>query len=295
MNWILTNKYKTMSLLVFIVIAFFTALNSYTIVAPGKAKVGTLFGKVQPKALTEGFHIVNPLISFDKYSVKDFTVTWDNIKVPAQDKLKSGMDLAVTFKAKVGSLPNMKSDAGSLPDAFDKYVTPRVFSLLRECGKGVEKSQDFFRDEVQSEMQDFMLDNLREQLAPLGFEVHIALFSDVSLPPLVQAAIKATKKRQEEVNQEKAKLAIVALEQQKVVKVADANRDAAISNATAKKTNADAEAYAITAKATAQAEANIQLAKSVTPVLVDYIRANNWNGVLPTTTLGSTVPMVTLK
>lgn len=296
MNRTSSSTIKSLMAVIFLFIGVLIAMNSYTIVQPGEAKVGTLFGKVQPEPLTEGFHFVNPLISFDTEPVKDFTITWANVKVPAQDKLKSGMDLAVTFKAKVGNLAKMKREAGSVKDAFDKYVTPRVYSLLRECGKGVSQSQDFFKDEVQTAMQDFMLSNLKEQLGPLGFEVHIALFSNVTLPPLVQNAIEATKERQEKVNQEAAQLEIVALEQQKTVKIADAERDAAESIATAKKTMADAEAYGIAVKAKAQADANDKLSGSITPVLVDYIRANSWDGVMPTTILGDGVtPMMSIK
>ena len=281
---------------VFVAAVSITALNSWTIVQPGEAKLGTMFGKLQDTPLTEGFHIVNPLMSFKTTSIKDFTVTWDNVKVPAQDKLKSGMDLAVTLQFKTAAIPRMQREAGTLRDAFDKYVTPQVYSLLRECGKGVAQSQDFFKDEVQTEMQDFMLTNLRERLESKGFSVKMAVFSDISLPPLVQQAIEDTKKRQEKVNQERAQLEIVALEQQKVVKISESNRDASISNKAAKKNNSDAAAYDITVKAKAQADANTLLAESVSVELIDYIRANNWNGVRSATVLGAnTTPLVSLK
>lgn len=329
LDWVIKNIKKTVGMVLGLILLIAIALNSYTIVQPGDAKLGTLFGEVQDNPLTEGFHIVNPLASFDTYSIKDFTATWDNVKVPAQDKLKSGMDLAVTLRAKTSSLVRMKREAGTLQDAFDKYVTPRIFSLLREAGKGVEQSQDFFKDEVQNQMQDFMLSNLKEQLDPLGFDVKIALFSDVTLPPLVQKAIENTKDRQEKVNQEKAQLEIVELEQQKTVKIADAGRDAAISKAASVKTMADANAYKTRADAdanayktranadadayqrqamadanayktekeeTARATANILLAKSISPELIDYVRANNWNGVRSQTVLApNATPMLNLK
>ena len=300
---------KTIVGVVSAVIIGLTALNSYTIVSPGEAKVGTLFGKVESAPLVEGFHVVNPMVDFDTYSIKDITVKWDGVKVPAQDKLKSSMDLAVTFRAKTSGLVNMKRTAGTLQNAFEKYVDPQVYSLLRECGKGVEQSQDFFKDEVQTEMQDFMLASLKERLAPLGFEVSSALFSDISLPPLVQAAIEQTKGREEKVNQERAQLEIVQLEQQKAVKIAEAQMEAAESDATAKRTMADAAAYAkqadataqafaITTRADAQSLANDKLSKSVTPILVDYVLATRWDGQRKmTTVLGSDTvqPLVSLR
>lgn len=44
------------------------------------------------------------------------------------------------------------------------------------------------------------------------------------------------------------------------------------------------EAKAITIKASAQADANRILASSISPTLVDYIKANKWNGRVPTVT-----------
>lgn len=50
---------------------------------------------------------------------------------------------------------------------------------------------------------------------------------------------------------------------------------------------ADAEAYTVTAKAQAEAEANRQVAASLTEALIDYVEAQNWNGELPQTYVGS--------
>ena len=295
-KWMFSSLTRAIVSAVVLLVALIVGLNSFSIVQPGHAKVQVLFGKVRPEPLTEGFNLVNPFVSLTDYSIKDFTITWDNVKVPAEDKLKSGMDLAVTLRAKTNALPRMKQEAGNLQDAFDKYVSPRVYSLLRECGKGVEQSQDFFKDEVQNQMQDFMLANLAEQLGPLGFEVKVALFSDVTLPPLVQTAIENTKDRQEKVNQERAQLEIVALEQQKAVKIAEAKRDASLSTAQSIKNLADAEAYKTLTEAKAQAKANELLTKSVTAELVEYIRANSWDGKYPTTMLGeSTAALMALK
>ena len=50
---------------------------------------------------------------------------------------------------------------------------------------------------------------------------------------------------------------------------------------------ADAEAYAITAKAAAEAEANQKVAESLTDELIEYTQAQLWDGKLPTTYVGS--------
>ena len=59
------------------------------------------------------------------------------------------------------------------------------------------------------------------------------------------------------------------------------------ANAEVLKTEADAEAYRTRVKAEAEAEANKQIAESITKDLINYVQVKNWNGNLPQTVLGS--------
>ena len=42
---------------------------SVTTVAPGHNKVATLFGEVRPTPYAEGFHVVNPFLSFTSFDL----------------------------------------------------------------------------------------------------------------------------------------------------------------------------------------------------------------------------------
>ena len=70
-------------------------------------------------------------------------------------------------------------------------------------------------------------------------------------------------------------------------KIIEANAEAEIrrvnaeAEAAAQKIAADAEAYEIQVKATAEAEANKQLAESITEELIDYKYYEAWDGKLP--------------
>jgi regulator of protease activity HflC (stomatin/prohibitin superfamily) len=61
---------------------------------------------------------------------------------------------------------------------------------------------------------------------------------------------------------------------------------AAISDANAKKTMADAKAYTIAKEAEAQAKANQLLSKSLTQSLIRYNAVEKWNGIYPQTLMG---------
>ena len=268
--------------LVLIILVF----NSYTTVKAGHNKVATMFGKVQPEAYGEGLHIVNPLLNFVSFDLRQQTYTWEKVQVPSQDKLKTSMDISVTFRLDGDRTPTILQETGVLKDVVIKHITPKVRSLLREAGKTVKQSQDFYLEMVQQQLQDYMENGLREYLEPKGVIVTAVLFRDITLPQVVTSAVIQTKERQEQLEREKAQLKIVEQQAQQQVKQAEAREMAAVADANAKRTHADAEAYRITKEAEAQAKANQLLAKSVTPVLIRYNAIQKWNGAYPQTLMG---------
>ncbi len=264
-------------------LAMILLFNAYTTVEAGHNKVATLFGKVQPEAYAEGFHVVNPLLNFVSFDLRQQTYTWEKVQVPSQDKLKTSMDISVTFRLDGARTPTILQESGMLKDVVTKHITPKVRSLLREAGKTVKQSQDFYLESVQQQLQSYMENGLREYLEGKGVIVSAVLFRDITLPQVVTSAVIQTKERQEQLEREKAQLKIVEQQAQQQVKQAEAREMAAVADANAKRTQADAEAYRITKVAEAQAKANQLLAKSVTPVLIRYNAIQKWNGKYPHT------------
>ena len=127
----------------------------------------------------------------------------------------------------------------------------------------------------------------RGAYADIPFILHKTLFRDITLPNVVTSAVIQTKERQEQLEREKAQLMIVEQQAQQQVKNAEAREMAAIADANAKRTQADAEAYRIAKEAEAQAKANELLAKSVTPVLIQYNAIQKWDGAYPKTLMGN--------
>jgi len=277
---------KTVISVVALFVLVWVGMNSYTTVSPGHNKVATLFGEIRGEPLEEGFHIVNPLLKFYIYDLRVHTETWEKVQVPSQDKLKTSMDISVTFKINPSHTPTMLQETGGLNDVVVKLLTPKVRSLLREAGKTVAKSQDFYLDTTQRDMQAFMEDGLTDYMFKKGITVEAVLFRDITLPQVVTSAVIQTKERQEQLEREKAQLRIVEQQAQQQVKQAEAREQAAKSDANAKRTLADAEAYQIEKLADAQARANTVLAKSVTSSLIKYNAIAKWNGAYPQTLMG---------
>ena len=277
---------KTIISIVALIFLVWLGLNAYTTVKPGHNKVATLFGEIRPQPLPEGFHMVNPLLKFHNFDLRVHTETWSKVQVPSQDKLKTSMDISVTFRINPAHTPTMLQETGNLNDVVVKLLTPKVRSLLREAGKTVAKSQDFYLDNIQRELQLFMEAGLTDYMAVKGILVEAVLFRDITLPQVVTSAVIQTKERQEQLEREKAQLRIVEQQAQQQVKQAEAREQAAKSDANAKRTLADAEAYQIEKLADAQARANALLAKSVTSTLIKYNAIAKWNGEYPQTLMG---------
>jgi len=276
---------KTAIVIVLLLIVALSAKQFYITVKAGHNKVATFFGKVQKEPYGEGFHLVNPLLKFTTFDLRQQTYTWNKVQVPSQDKLKTSMDVSVTFRLDGPRTPMILQETGRLEDTISKHITPKVRSLLREAGKTVKQSQDFYLDIIQQQMQVYMEDGLSKYLETKGVIIEAVLFRDITLPSVVTSAVIQTKERQEQLEREKAQLNIVEQQAQQQVKQAEAKQEAALSEAKAIRIHADAKAYRIEKEAEAQAKANKLLSESITSELIQYNSVQKWNGRYPQTLL----------
>lgn len=197
--------------------------------------------------------------------------------------------------------------AAKIKPSFNySLVTPMIGDMFQNLKKPIEEVEHgWLKNAIYSSINDVAnqwsvdsIFNHREQfeagiIKECNKRVNIwftvtQLRSNIVPPPSLQAAIiNKTKAIQEA----QAKL-------QDVI-VADANAKVKIANSRGDsaqiviKAHADAEAIFIEAEAVAKAMKLKQV--QLTPLYVDYIKAQTWNGVLPTHTLGSSGTFVNLK
>lgn len=153
----------------------------------------------------------------------------------------------------------MNAIVSSVNDVANRWVVDSIFnyreqfeaSIIIECNKRVDRW--------------FKIGQLRSNIVP---------------PPTLQAAIVAKTKAIQDAQAEDAKVLTADATGRKLI--AQAKADSAFKVITAK---GEAEAAYIAANGEARAMKEKQ--KELTQLYVDYIRANNWDGQLPTTVLGS--------
>lgn len=261
------------------------ATSFITTVPAGHNKVPTLFGKVGSAPINEGLNFVNPMLQFVEFDLRQKTHL-EQVGIPAEDKLITKMDVSVQYRTVGGMTPEILKNTGSTDALIQVHLVPKLRSILREQGKGVKTSQDFFKDEVQKRLQITLRDGLVSYLSPKGISVEAVLIRKVKLPKVIRDSITETKKREQEVLKQGAELERFAKEQEQKVKTAEAELAAAKLEAQQIKTLADAEAYKIEA-------INRMLAKS--PNYIELRKVEQWSGVLPLYTGGENIPMIDLR
>ncbi|MGS2723708.1 SPFH domain-containing protein [Porticoccus sp. GXU_MW_L64] len=265
--------------------AVFFLMSVIITVPAGHVKVATLFGKVQDNTYREGLHLVNPLLAFTAFDLRQKTHK-ETAGIPAEDKLITKMDVSVQYRTVGEMAPDILRNTGTTQALIQVHMIPKLRSILREQGKGVAVSQDFFRESVQRQLQETLQIGLAEFLAPKGIQVETILIRDVQLPDVIRTAITETKKREQEVLKQQAELERFATEQDQKVKQAESELRAARLEAQRIKELADAEAYKIDV-------INKTLAKS--PNYIELKKVEQWNGVLPVYTGGDNIPMIDLR
>ncbi|MDP1520111.1 SPFH domain-containing protein [Porticoccus litoralis] len=268
------------------VVSAILLLMSVVITVPaGHVKVATLFGKVQDNNYREGLHIVNPLLAFTAFDLRQKTHL-ETAGIPAEDKLITKMDVSVQYRTVGEMAPDILRNTGTTEALIQVHMIPKLRSILREQGKGVAVSQDFFKEAVQRQLQETLQLGLAEFLAPKGLQIETILIRDVQLPEVIRTAITETKKREQEVLKQQAELERFATEQDQKVKQAESELKAAKLEAQKIKELADAEAYKINV-------INKTLAQS--PNYIELKRVEQWNGVLPVYAGGENIPMIDLR
>lgn len=290
LNTIVNNPKKTTLIALSVIAALWLIPNSYTIVQDGTVKTQTFMGKVSPKPVMPGFHLVNPLADFEVFNTKDIAMKFDKLQVPSQDKFKSTVDMTVMLQFDGSKAPINRINAGSQDQALDKYVTEKLLSTVREFGKSVPKAQDLYNAEVQSQLQIAIQQEVEEYARPYGYTVKQVFLQDIDLPEAIKKQVENTKIREEQVNAEKAELARKEQIAQQAVVQAVADKEARSNAAQANERDADARLYA----AKKEAEANAILQRTITPEMIRWKEldvqqtiADKYQGGVPQTVMGS--------
>ena len=181
-----------------VVILLFLIFNPITLVPAGHVGVKVLFGKVQPTIITEGLHIVNPLLSIHKMSIRtqEYTMSIadregrvrgdDSIAGLTKEGLSVLLDLTVWFRLMPTEAPNLYQTVG--PRYETVILRPAVRTTLRSV-MALYEAKDIY-SEKRAEATLRLSTMMNEQLKGRGIEIEKVLVRNVTLPPELTKAIE---------------------------------------------------------------------------------------------------------
>lgn len=255
-------------------------MNIFTTVQEGNVKVQSLFGKVdQTEVLTAGFHLVNPLKSFDSYSVRNDKYEIEGLNIPTQDRFNSTANVTVLYSIDGSLAPVIKTEYGTSEQYINKTLRQQLRSIIRDEGRKLADSRSLAMSDNVTSMQENTRTRLVSGISGTGITVTDVLVQDISFDPRIAKQILATQQRIQK-EEERKSVERTSLTNATIAKneaLGDGNRKREEADATAYsvgvKAKADkqaaidratGQAEAITLVATAQSKANIALSKTLT-------------------------------
>lgn len=232
--------------------------------------------------------------SYQKYDTKVQNV---DITTAAYSSDAQTMEIAMTLQYQIMSdkVIDIATQYGSL-----EVLQSRIQSIAIEKTKAVlssYKAMDIIaqRSQISPAVEVAIKDAIGNEYF---VKVNTVVLSNIDFSDAFEAAVEdkmiaEQAKLKAEYENEKKVAAAEADAQAKLkaaqaeIEIAQAAADAKLKEAQAQKAIAEAEAEALKVKAEAEAEANRIIAESVTKELLDKILAENWNGALPDTYVGS--------
>lgn len=259
--------------------------------------VYNMSGGVDGEVLSQGFHIVSPTKKVTTYSIgiEQSYLSSENIGDSPKDESFS-IPTSDGKTVRVNLEFSYKFDADRVADTFvmfkgrsgetikDTFIKPKVIAWTQEVSARYPVTDIFGdkRTEINAELDIY----LREKFAPYGIIIDTVNFTDISVDEETAAAIqkKVTAQQELELANIEAETAKIQAEKDKQVALiaAEKEKEKAIIEAEQAKIKAEGEAQALQIAADAEAEANRKIAASLTSELIEKLKYEQWNGVLPT-------------
>ena len=183
---------------VIVVVALIVLVNMIVIIPAGETGVYHLFGKVRDKEVSSGIHLINPLASIERMSIRTEQYTMsvatlegqrigdDSIEALTKEGLKVDLDITVLYHLIEDRASDVYRELGL--NYEEKILRPEVRGAIREVIAHYEAK------DIYSEKREEAVERIKEMLStsigPRGIAVETVLLRNVSLPPMLTEAIE---------------------------------------------------------------------------------------------------------
>ena len=253
-------------------------------------------GGISKNVLTQGWHLISPTVKTSLYSVgieqsyltsedKGDSPKDESFKTPTADGKSLQVDLEFSYKFDQSRVTDVftqfKGQSGE--SVKNTFIKPKMKAWTQEVTAKYPVT-DVFGDKRQ-ELNEALDEYLKQKFEPYGIIIDTVNFTSISTDDETQAAIQKKVNAQQELELAniEAKTAKVQADKDKEVALiaAEQEKEKASIQAEQAKIDAEGKAEAIKIKAEAEAEANIKIAESLTPELIEKQKIDKWNGEVP--------------
>ena len=253
-------------------------------------------GGVDGEVLGQGWHIVAPTKKVTTYSIgieqsyltaedKGDSPKDESFSIPTSDgkTVKVNLEFSYRFDEERVAETFTKFKGKSGEDIKDTFIKPKIIAWTQEVSANYPVTDIFGdkRTQINAELDVY----LRDKFDPYGIIIDTVNFTDISVDEETAAAIQKKVNAQQELELatiEAETAQIQAKKDREVARIqAEKDKEVAQIKAEQKIIAAEAEAEALRIAAEAEAEANAKIAASLTPALIEKIKYEQWNCVMP--------------
>ncbi len=159
---------------------------SVTTIDTGHVGVLTLFGKVTGERLGEGMHVINPLKSVTRFSLRTQEQK-EVAEVPSSEGLLMHLEVSLLYRLDPQRATEVYQKLGV--DYVEVVVAPNLRSVMRAVTAA--HAANALYSEAREAVAQQMLVEMRKLVQPRGIIIENVLLRDIKLPATLKAAIEA--------------------------------------------------------------------------------------------------------
>lgn len=258
-------------------------------------------GGVDGEKLSQGWHIVSPSKRVTMYTIglEQSGLTKDNTQdsksdesfnIPTSDGKTVNVSLEFSYRFDeeriTDTFVTFKGKSGD--EIKDTFIKPKIKAWSQEVSANYPVA-DIFGDKRTAINEELDV-HLEQKFYEYGIIIDTVNFTDISVDDETAAAIqkKVNAQQAQELARIQAETDKLNAEKDREVARIAAEKDKEVAQIAAEKQiiAAEADAKAVQIAAEAEADANQKIAASLTPELIEKIKYEQWNGILPATYVG---------
>lgn len=253
-------------------------------------------GGVDGEVLTQGWKFVSPTKKVTTYSIgleqsyltaedKGDSKKDESFSIPTSDgkTVRVNLEFSYRFDEERVAQTFITFKGKSGETIKDTFIKPKVIAWTQEVSANYPET-DIFGDKrtaINAELDTY----LKEKFDKYGIVIDTVNFTDISVDAETAAAIqkKVTAQQELELANIEAQTAKIQAEKDREVAEIEAQKNKSVAEINGERAviEASAKADALLISAEAEAQANREIAASLTPELIEKLKYERWDGKMP--------------